>query len=96
MSQRSWSPLAFMVALVVTSIAAIVTPPSAYAETAGVIYVVDYNGYPSPGMVFRVDPSQPANSNQTLVSSGQHFGDPVGIALAQLNLSRRCAGVLNH
>ena len=83
MSQRPRSSLAIVVALVAASMAALAAPSPAHAETPGVIDVVDYDCCDSShGGVFRVDPSQPSGSNQTLISSGQHFVNPIGIALA--------------
>jgi sugar lactone lactonase YvrE len=124
-SRRPWLLFAFVLALAVASAGLVVAPSLAYAETAGVIYVVDtkccgigdgvvirvdpttggqtvvssgqYFGSPdaialaadgklyvadSHGKVIRVDPGQPATSNQTVISSGQNFVNPFGVAMA--------------
>jgi sugar lactone lactonase YvrE len=56
-----------------------VPPSSTRAETVGAIYVVDNSCCSGPGGVIRVDPT---SGSQTVVSSGQHFELPAGIALA--------------
>jgi hypothetical protein len=51
----------------------------------GDLFVADPNccGDPrGPGGVIRVNPAKPADANQTVVSSGGHFGQPTGIAIA--------------
>jgi hypothetical protein len=77
---RPWLTLAFFLALSASMGFLLTTPEPAHAETAGVIYIADLGGV--GGAVIRVDPSQPAASNQTVVSSGQNFGDPFDIVLA--------------
>jgi hypothetical protein len=83
MSRRTWYAFASVLVAVAASTGLAFAPSTAHAETAGVIYVVDSaccDG--GNGGVIRVDPSQPAGSNQTLVSSGQNLKDPYGVVLA--------------
>jgi hypothetical protein len=71
--------IAFVLA---ASILLLPTPSPVRAETAGIIYVVDNSCCGGGrGGVIRVDPSQPNGSNQTVVSSGQSFASPFGIAV---------------
>jgi sugar lactone lactonase YvrE len=60
----------------------VLQPAAAHAETAGSIYVVDETccGGVSRAII-RVDPT-PGGATQTVVSTGQLFGIPIGLALA--------------
>jgi hypothetical protein len=60
-------------------------PSDAAMTSDGLLYIVDplccVSGS-NRGAVIRVDPSMPAGGNQTVISSGQGFVSPNGIALA--------------
>src|SRR6266511_1588547 len=80
--------LSVLVAALLLGVPAAVPPlagvPPATAQTTvspGDLFVVDFECCGGTGGVIRVDPAQPATSNQTIVSSGQSFVSPAGIAL---------------
>ena len=84
MPRRPWYSFALVFALAVSTLCLLVAPSRVSAESAGVIYVTDPACCDAgqSGGVIRVDPSKPAGSNQTVISSGQNFKNPMGVVLA--------------
>lgn len=60
----------------------LLAPDTAYAETAGTIYVADLNCCGGGGGLIRIDPGDPAGANQTVISSGQNLVSPVAVVLS--------------